>query len=133
VVAAARRLSVHTVFNVPVASQVVAGAALADTAWVDEARAEYVAARDLAASALVSAGVRFHLAEGGVYFFCDFSDRVGEGSLSPLLERTVEHGVLLAPGVAFGEAYARWARLCFTAVPRSELHPGLEALIRALR
>lgn len=133
VVAAARRISVHTVFNVPVVSQRVALAALADSAWVQAAHEEYLAARDLAAGALRAANVSFSLAEGGVYLFCDFSDRVGQAPLAPLLERIIEQGVLLAPGAAFGAAYARCARLCFTAVARPELERGLEALVRALK
>lgn len=133
VVAAARRISVHTVFNVPVVSQRAAQAALADREWVEAAREEYQALRDLAASALRAAGVRFSMAEGGVYLFCDLSDRVGDGTLAPLLERIIEQGVLLAPGAAFGAAFARSARLCFTAVARPELERGLDALVRALK
>ena len=132
IVAAARRVSVHTAFNVPVLGQLAALAALGDRDWVEEARASYVAARDLAGSALAAAGVRAQPAEGGVYFFCDLSDRA-EGSITPVLERVIELGVLLAPGAAFGADYARWARLCFTSVDRDALERGLERLVRALR
>lgn len=133
VIAAARRVSVHSVFNVPVVSQHVALKALDAKDWLDEARAEYTAARALAASALRSAGIDFHEAEGGVYHFCDFTKQLGGRPVSALLERAIENGVMLAPGAAFGAAYANWARLCYTSVPRETLEQGLERLVRAVR
>jgi aspartate/methionine/tyrosine aminotransferase len=133
VIAAARRVSVHSVFNVPVVSQHAALRALDARAWMDEARAEYIAARDLATAALRSADIDFHVAEGGVYHFCDFARQLGERPVSALLERAIEHGVMLAPGAAFGAAYARCARLCYTSVPRPALERGLDGLIRAVR
>jgi aspartate/methionine/tyrosine aminotransferase len=131
VIAAARRVSVHSVFNVPVVAQHVALHALAAHDWVEEARSEYLEARKLAADALRAARIDFHFAEGGVYHFCDFSrfDRPVED----LLRRAVAHGVMLAPGAAFGAAYAKHARLCFTSVPREELERGLESLVRAVQ
>jgi DNA-binding transcriptional MocR family regulator len=41
--------------------------------------------------------------------------------LDELLEKCVERGLLLAPGAAFGSAYAEWARICFTASPEDHL------------
>ncbi len=133
VIAAARRVSVHSVFNVPVVSQHAALRALDARAWMDEARAEYLVARDLAASALRSAGIDFHMAEGGVYHFCDFSRQLGDRPVSALLARAIENGVMLAPGAAFGAAYTQCARLCYTSVPRPALERGLDGLIRAVR
>jgi aspartate/methionine/tyrosine aminotransferase len=130
---AARRVSTHTIFNVPVVAQRAACAALdAGPTWVEEARREYLAARDSASEGLTGSGVRFSLAEGGTYLFLDFRELLGDRPLLPLLERAIDHGVLLAPGDAFGEGYERWARLCFTSVPRDELREGIARLRAAI-
>lgn len=133
-VAAARRVSVHSVFNVPVVSQRAALAALRDEAWIEGARAAYRAARDRAATALREAGVPFVPAAGGVYLFCDFERVLCGRPLGALLEHAVDaHGVLLAPGPAFGSAYDTCARLCYTSVPPGALEDGLGRLIGAIR
>src|SRR5207249_2614856 len=68
VIAAARKISTHTIFNVPVVAQRAAHAAMIeDAGWIDTARAEYRAARDAAVTALAGARVSFHIAEGGSY------------------------------------------------------------------
>jgi aspartate/methionine/tyrosine aminotransferase len=132
-IACAQRVSTHTVFNVPVVAQRAAVRALAGgAAWVDAARREYVAARDAAAEALRGARVSFSLAEGGSYLFVDFAEMLGGRSLTALLERAIDEGVLLAPGDAFGAGYERCARLCFTAVPRERLLDGVRRLRAAI-
>lgn len=139
VVAAARRVSTHSVFNVPVGLQRVAEAALSDDAFVVEARETYRAARDLAAAGLAGAPVRFDLAEGATYLFLDLSPALDalearEGARPPasrVLEAAVDRGVLLAPGAAFGD-HPEHARLCFTAVPPEVLSRGIARLSEAL-
>jgi aspartate/methionine/tyrosine aminotransferase len=134
VIHAAKRVGVHTVFNVPVAMQRSALGALAEGgAWMRAAREEYRAARDLAASALEGSGVRFHLAEGGTYLMLDFAKILGDRPLSVALERAIDYGVLLAPGDAFGRGFETQARLCYTAVPREQLRDGIARLREALR
>lgn len=133
VVAAARKVSTHTIFNVPVVAQRVATAAISDdVAWIDSARREYRAARDAAALALRGARVDFAVAEGGSYLFLDFSALLGDRPLKDLLERAIDNGVLLAPGDAFGAGFERCARLCFTSVPRAELATGITRLRKAM-
>lgn len=133
VIAAARKVSVHTAFNVPVAMQHVALAALASgDAWIDEARNEYRAARDAAAKALEGSGATFSLAEGGVYLFVDFADVLGDRPLKDLLEIAIQEGVLLAPGESFGAAHATCARLCYTSVPVPRMLEGIARLRRAI-
>jgi len=133
VVAAARKVSVHTAFNVPVAMQRVAHAALASgDAWIAEARAEYLRARDAAAGALEGSGARAPLAEGGVYLFVDFADVLGGRPLKALLERAVARGVLLAPGESCGAAHATCARLCYTSVPLPRMLEGVARLRAAI-
>ncbi len=128
----AMRMGVHTVFNVPVAMQHAARAALADTAWPTRAKATYLAARDAAARALAGAPVRFPLAEGGTYLFLDFTELLAGRPLTALLTRAIDEGVMLAPGAAFGEAYASWARLCYTSVPEARVLEGIARLCVAM-
>ena len=133
VVAVARRVATHTVFNVPVASQRVALAALeAAPQWMSEARREYAGARAATMQALEGTGVRAFAPQGGSYVFVDFAPVLGGRPLKALLERAIDRGVLLAPGDGCGEAYASWARLCFTSVPRPRLLEGFAHLRAAI-
>lgn len=135
VIAAARRISTHTAFNVSVAMQRAAMAALADDAFPIAAAATYRDARDRAARALEGAPIAFHLAEGATYFFLDFAPAIARKgdpderrALMSILERAVDRGVLLAPGDAFGASYVTFARLCFTTVPIDRVLVGIERL-----
>lgn len=133
VISAARRVSVHTVFNVPVAMQRAACAALSgDEPFAAETRAQYLAARALAESALAGSGLAWHSPDGGAYLFLDFAPVLAGRPLARIMERAIDEGVLLTPGEAFGDAYASWARLCFTAVPGPRLAEGIARLRRAL-
>jgi aspartate/methionine/tyrosine aminotransferase len=133
VIAAARKISVHTAFNVPVAMQRVALAALREgEPWIAEARAEYRRARDATAGALAGSGAKFKLAEGGVYLFVDFSDILEGRPLRALLELAIERDVLLAPGESCGRAYSSYARLCYTSVPLAEVLEGVSRLRAAM-
>lgn len=128
VVALGRRVSTHSAFNVSVAMQRAALAAIADAAFPSSACATYRDVRDQCSKALREAGLRFHEPEGATYFFVDF----GAPAL-PILERAVERGVLLAPGHAFGADYANFARLCFTSVPPAKVLDGIARLAAAVR
>ena len=133
VVALARRVATHTLFNVPVAAQRVALAALAaGEAWVDEAREAYRAARDETLRGLAGSGARVLAPEGGSYVFLDFAPVLRGRPLRELLERAIERGVLLAPRDGCGDAFATWARLCFTSVPPARLLEGLARLRAAM-
>jgi len=133
VIAAARKVSVHSAFNVPVAMQRVAMAALASgDAWIEQARATYRRARDDAAAALAGAPVEVSIPEGGVYLFVDFAPVLAGRPLKALLERAIAHGVLLAPGESFGAAHATSARLCFTSEPLPRVLEGIARLREAM-
>jgi aspartate/methionine/tyrosine aminotransferase len=133
VIAVARRISTHTVFNVPLAAQRVALAALCEPeAWLEAARREYLEARDATLRGLDGSGAVVFPPDGGSYVFIDFAPVLGERPLTQLLERAIDRGVLLAPGDGFGDAYGRWARLCFTSVPRNRLLGGIARLRGAI-
>lgn len=137
VVAAARRVSTHSGFNVAVAMQRVALAAIGDDAFARAARDTYREARDVAAAALEGAPFRFHLAEGATYLFLDlapaFEGISVERPMLALLEEAVDRGVLLAPGDAFGAPYSNHARLCYTSVPIERVRLGCQRLVEAAR
>ena len=132
VVAAGRRVSVHSAFNMPVLLQHVALAALSDLAYTADSRVAFHAARDEAARRLVGSGVSFYLADGGAYLFLDFTAHLRGRPLSVLLEAAVERGVLLAPGDAFGDGWGAHARLCYTSVPVERLNAGVDRLVDAI-
>jgi aspartate/methionine/tyrosine aminotransferase len=132
VVRCARRVSTHTVFNVPVAAQRCALAALGDTAWLADTRRSYRAARDRTTRALTAAGIPFTPPDGGTYVFLDLERPLAGRPLSALLAHAVAHGVLLAPGDGFGAAFPTRARLCFTAVPPDRLEDAVARLARAI-
>jgi aspartate/methionine/tyrosine aminotransferase len=133
VVSLARRVATHTVFNVPVASQRVALAALSTgDAWLEHSRLACRDARDATLAALAGSGVTVHVPRGGSYVFLDFSPVLRGAPLRTLLEHAIDRGVLLAPGDGCGEAFASWARLCFTAVPRERLLEGVARLRAAI-
>jgi aspartate/methionine/tyrosine aminotransferase len=133
VIDAARRISNHTVYNVPVAMQRVALAAIeSGENWLVEAASHYRAARKATAEALAAIGIDTPQPSGGSFFFIDLADRLGDRSVTQLLERAIDEGVLLAPGDAFGVGFERHVRLCFTGVPATDVVDGVRRLGRAL-
>ena len=105
--------------------QLGAACALRDgDAWLADARERYARAARMAAHAL---GVR--APQGGTFLFFDAQPHLREGeTLMGFLERCLDAGVMLTPGSASGQAFERWARLCFTSVPEVELAAALERL-----
>lgn len=136
VVTAARRVSTHTAFNVAVAMQRAAVAALSDADFPSVACDAYRHSRDVAVRALEGAPIRFHVPEGATYLFLDFGPANALGptdrTLYGILERAVDRGVLLAPGDAFGDGFGSFARLCFTSVAPDRLTSGIERLLDAV-
>jgi aspartate/methionine/tyrosine aminotransferase len=134
VVRVALRVSTHSVFNVPVAMQHAAAAALASgSRWNERAQLLYRRSLEAVVEGLRDTGATFPMPEGGAYAFIDFSGVLGDRPLSVLLERAIARGVLLAPGVGFGTHFAKHARLCFTSEPLPRLQEGLVRLVAAMR
>jgi aspartate/methionine/tyrosine aminotransferase len=89
--------------------------------FLGHAHARYRAARDRARARLVAPAA---CPSGGAYLWVDFSQWSGDDCM-PVLERIAERGVLIAPGSAFGDACARFARLCFIGVDEVRLDEGI--------
>jgi aspartate/methionine/tyrosine aminotransferase len=129
VIAAVRKLVNHSVYNVPVAMQRLALAAMqGGDAFLAGARARYQGARERARARLVAPAAQ---PPGGAYLWVDFS-RWSADDCMPVLARIAEHGVLLAPGSAFGESCRAHARLCFTGVDEDRLDEGIDRINRVL-
>ena len=123
---AIRKLANHSVFNVPVAMQRAAHSALVGgDAFLVAARERYRGARDRARSRLAAPA---ELPPGAAYLWVDFGRWCGGGDCMPVLERIAAAGVLVAPGSAFGDACARFARLCFTGVDEARLDEGIDRI-----
>lgn len=133
VIEAVRRISNHTVYNVPVAMQRVALEAISTgDEFVANAREVYRAARDAATAALSRHDLPHHVPRGGSFVFVELERRLRGEPLLRALERAIDRGVLVAPGDAFGGAHATSVRICFTGVPSNDVVVGIERLSAAL-
>ena len=97
--------------------------------WLEDARARYALAGRMAADAL-----GLTLPPGGTFLFFDASAWLDaeDEDVMPLLHRCLDAGVIVTPGGASGDAYARWVRVCFTCVEPTELQAGLRLLQQVL-
>ncbi len=102
----------------------VARALRAGRPWLEQARTAYQEAGNAAARSL-----GLPEPEGGTFLFFDVAPWLKAGeSVTDFLERALAAGVLLTPGGASGADYASWVRLCFSAVPPTELAQATERL-----
>ena len=119
-----RKVSTHTFYSTPTASQLAAIRTLeghAD-AWLDNARRQYAQLGRDAARAL-----GMPTPQGSAFLFLDVSDHFDQRGLQGFLEDCVERGLFLAPGPSFGP-YPGHVRLCFTAAEPEVTRRGLEVL-----
>jgi aspartate/methionine/tyrosine aminotransferase len=128
VVQQAHKVSVHSAYQAPTASQLAALVAARDgAAWVAEARESYRAAGDAAARAL-----GLPAPEGSMFLFVDVADRLGPRGMDGLLERCLGENLLVAPGASCGEDYAAWVRICYSCAPPDQAAEGVRRLARVL-
>jgi len=127
---AARRVSTHTAYNVPLIAQLAAEGALREgDSFVAEARERYAAAADHVHRHLQA---RFRPAEGGAYVFADVGEALGGRSLYEWLRELLREGVCVSPGDAFGADFPTSVRVCFTSVPPGEVEIAVARLNRSL-
>jgi aspartate/methionine/tyrosine aminotransferase len=123
------KVQIHSSYHAPHPAQLAALRALEGGAgWVEAARTSYRAAGEDAARTL-----GLPPPEGSMFLFVDVGPRLGEGGLDGLLEACLEAGVLVAPGSSSGAAYARWIRLCYSAVPPGDAALAVRRLARVLQ
>jgi aspartate/methionine/tyrosine aminotransferase len=125
---AARKMANHSVYNVACALQRAGLRAVQQgEPFIADTRVRYQAARDRA-----FARVQAPCSEpqGCTYLFLDLRDWIPEEeqSVYTVLEQFAEQGVLLAPGGSFGFEFAKWARLCYTAVAPAQLDDGIDRI-----
>ncbi len=124
IVSEVRKVSTHTFYSTPTASQIAALRALggAGDAWIAEARALY---REIGDAAAAKLGV--DPPEGSTFLFLDVASRLDERGLDGFLEDCVDRGLFVAPGPSFGP-YPTHVRVCFTAVPPERTARGVDVL-----
>ncbi|MFC5146207.1 succinyldiaminopimelate transaminase [Streptomyces aureoversilis] len=97
-------------------------AALGDTAHVTEQRARYAGRRDALRAAFEGAGFRIEHSEASLYLWATRDEPCWD-----TVAAMAELGILVAPGVFYGEAGERFVRIAFTATDER-----VEAAVRRL-
>lgn len=123
-----RKMSTHSFYSTPTASQLAAVRALdgRGDAWVREVRPLYRRLGNEAAARL-----RVPPPEGSQFLWIDVADRLGEGGLMAFLEGCTDDGLLVAPGPSFGP-YPTHVRACYTAADPEVTRAGIERLAARL-
>jgi len=128
-VAAIGKISTHTVYCAPKASQFAALRALEGRGdpWVEKMKQSY-------GRTGVAAAKRLGLPspQGSTFLFFDVASHLDERGLAGLLEDAADRGVLLAPGSSFGSGYDTYVRLCFTSAPPAQVLQGVEIFAQLL-
>lgn len=119
-----RKVSTHTFYSTPTASQLVALRALRGLGdpWVEQAREKYRAMGNAAADRLGVARP-----EGSTFLFLDVAARLDDRGLMGFLEDCVDRGLFVAPGPSFGP-YPTHVRVCYTAAPPDIVTRGIDVL-----
>ena len=123
-----RKVSTHTFYSTPTASQIAAERVLDGRGdrWVAENRPRYREIGEAAAERLGTPPP-----EGSQFLFLDVADQLDENGLMGFLEECVDEGLFLAPGPSFGP-YPTSVRLCYTAVEPAVTRRGIEVLAGVL-
>jgi N-succinyldiaminopimelate aminotransferase len=118
------KVSTHTFYATPTASQVAACRALdgRGDAWVARLRPQY---RDLGFRSARRLGVA--PPQGSTFLFLDVAERLDGRGLTGFLEDCADRGLFLAPGPSFG-SYPTHVRLCFTCSEPGVVDRGVEVL-----
>ena len=123
-----RKVSTHTFYSTPTASQLAALRALDGRAdrWVAEAKEKY---RQLGTAAARRLGVSSPA--GSTFLFLDVEDHLDDRALMGFLEDCVDRGLFVAPGPSFGP-YPNHIRVCYTSAPPEVIERGIEILAELL-
>jgi len=123
-----RKVSLHSFYSTPTASQIAAAKVLdgRGDAWVASAKAMYQQLGDEMAGLL---GVP--PPEGSQFLWVDVAGRLDGRGLMGFLEDCLDDGVLVAPGPSFGP-YPTHVRVCFTAAAPERTRRGMQLLAQHL-
>jgi N-succinyldiaminopimelate aminotransferase len=123
-----RKVSTHTFYSTPTASQLAAVAALRGPGdvWASATREQYAETGRRAAERL-----GLPAPEGSTFLFLDVAASLDGRGLEGLLSDCVDRGLLVAPGPSFGP-YPTHVRLCYTAVEPERALRGVEVLAARL-
>ena len=122
------KISVHTFYSTPTASQLAAIRALdgRGDVWVADAKDKYM---ELGYSAADQLGVP--RPQGSQFLFLDVAEHLDSRGLGGFLEDCVDRGLFLAPGPSFGP-YPTSVRLCYTSAPPEIVERGVGVLAELL-
>jgi N-succinyldiaminopimelate aminotransferase len=123
-----RKVSTHTYYSVPTASQVAAIRVLQGPGdrWAAAARDRYVEVGRAAAERLGVAPPG-----GSTFLFLNVAPSLDTRGLTGLLEDLVQQGLLVAPGPSFGP-FPTHVRCCYTATEPVRTLRGIEILAKRL-
>lgn len=123
-----RKVSTHTFYSTPTASQIAAARALdgRGDAWIAAVKPQYIEIGDECADRLGMARP-----EGSQFLWIDVGDQLDDRGLLGFLEDCLQEGLLVAPGNSFGP-YPLHIRICYTAVQPAVTRRGVEILARRL-
>lgn len=123
---ASRRASSHSVYNIPLPCQFSAlGAIETADPWIAETKAAYMQAADLMKRKLQA---KFYPAQGGGYVFADLSEELAERDVIDWIEELLWEGVCVSPGDAFGQAFRKHVRICYTSAPLEQVDAAIDIL-----
>ncbi len=119
-----KKISTHTFYSTPTASQWAALKALGPDGdrWLQNTHRAYLEVAKATAQRL-----SMPTPVGSTFLFLDVSAALDERGLQGFLEDCADRGLLLAPGPSFGP-YPNHVRLCFTAVEPARTRRGVEVL-----
>jgi N-succinyldiaminopimelate aminotransferase len=125
---AIRKISTHSFYSAPTASQLAAALVLDHGAeWLSYANDAYQSAGRAAAQVL-----GLQEPEGGTFLFIDVSGQLDARGLRGFLEDCIDRGLVLAPGSSCGADYGNYVRLCFTCAPPDVVERGVDVLAEIL-
>ena len=119
----AQKMSTHSFYSTPTASQMAGFAALTTEEgrrWVEHARETYSDLGNWVAKRLGE-----EQPQGGTFLFVDVQDVLDERGLIHFLENCVDQGLLVAPGPSFGP-FPTYVRVCFTSISPDKMKRGVE-------
>lgn len=123
-----RKVSTHTFYSTPTASQLAAVQVLGESGqrWLENAVQQY---RETGSRAAERLGVK--RPDSGTFLFLDLREILDDRGLEGFLEQCLERGLLVAPGPSFGP-FPDAIRICFTTLEPERTMRGIEQLASLL-